>query len=89
MLARRFLTATAAKKLFPKAFPGTSTRFSTLLNQKENAEEAQYIKQLEAKRQEELRQSIDRILSLEDSQREKQELVDLLGKYDYSFSSNL
>lgn len=54
--------------------------FSTLLDKKELAEETKYIRSLEAKRQEEVRQNLEKILALDDSHADKQQLIGLLGE---------
>lgn len=54
--------------------------FSTLLDKKELAEETKYIRSLEAKRQEEVRQNLEKILALDDSHADKQQLIGLLEK---------
>jgi hypothetical protein len=53
---------------------------SGLLDKKEMAEESKFIRSMEARRQEEIRKNVERILALEDGHEEKKELVDLLGK---------
>jgi hypothetical protein len=52
---------------------------STLLDRREHAEEAKFIRSLEVKRQEEIRANLERIMALEDHHEEKKELVGLLG----------
>jgi hypothetical protein len=54
---------------------------SGLLDKKEMAEESKFIRSMEARRQEEIRKNVERILALEDGHEEKKELVDLLGKH--------
>lgn len=60
--------------------PKFAPQFSTLLDKKEGAEEARYIRDIENRRKEEIRANVERILAMEDSHEEKQELVELLGK---------
>jgi hypothetical protein len=62
--------------------PKFAPRFSTLLDKKEGAEEARYIRDIENRRKEEIRANVERILAMEDSREEKQELVELLAKKD-------
>jgi hypothetical protein len=59
--------------------------FSTMFDSREHQEEARYIRNMEAERQAAIRKNVDRILSLEDGHKEKEELVGLLGKYMNNF----
>ena len=48
---------------------------------KEKGEEARYIRRAEAAKAEEIRANLERIMALEDSNNEKAQLVELLGKF--------
>lgn len=80
MLARRFVAPVMKRVVRSAAMPKFAPRFSTLLDKKEGAEEARYIRDIENRRKEEIRANVERILAMEDSHEEKQELVELLGK---------
>lgn len=54
---------------------------SSIIERKEMAEESRYIRKLEARRNEELKARMQKILELEDGSAEKKELLDLLGNY--------
>lgn len=76
-----------SSKSFLKNAPRTASfvrpaaaSFSTLLDKKELAEETKYIRNLEARKQEEIRKNLEKILALEDSHHEKQQLIGFLGK---------
>ena len=60
------------------AVPAVS-RMSTLIERKEHAEEARYIRSLEQRNKEELKANMERILALEDHHEDKMELLELLG----------
>jgi hypothetical protein len=77
MLARR-LIAPAVKSVSHMA-PKVSRPMSTILENKERAEETRYIKAVETAREAEMRKNLERILALEASHEEKQELVELLS----------
>lgn len=81
MLARRLFTP--AVKSVSRAVQKTTRPMSGLLDSKERAEEARYIKSLESAREAEIRKNLERILALEANHEEKQELVDLLCKKIY------
>ena len=53
---------------------------SSIIDKKEMAEEAKFIRSMEAKNQEAIRANLERIMALEDHHDEKKELVELLGK---------
>lgn len=80
MLARRFVAPAARKIASGKVMPKLAPQFSTLLEKKEAGEETRFIKQLEAQREAEIRQNLERIMALEHDHEEKQKLVELLGK---------
>jgi len=80
MLVRRFLAPAATRIVRSQAAVKLAPRFSTLLEKKEGAEEARYIREMENRRKEEIRANVERILAMEDSREEKQELVELLSK---------
>lgn len=86
MLSRNILrTSAALLRNAPKnvkVAPVAVQSFSTILEKKELAEETKYIRQLEERRREEIRHNLERILALEDSSKEKQDLVGLLAKKD-------
>jgi hypothetical protein len=95
MLSRNILrTSAALLRNAPKnvkVAPVAVQSFSTILEKKELAEETKYIRQLEERRREEIRHNLERILALEDSSKEKQDLVGLLGEFrpQFYFSSVL
>jgi len=62
------------------AVPVAARAFSSLLDKKGVAEETKYIRSLEARKQAEIRENLERILALEDHHDEKKELVNLLGR---------
>jgi hypothetical protein len=53
---------------------------STVIEKKEHADEARYIREIEARRQAEIRANLDRIMALADNHEEKTAIVDLLEK---------
>lgn len=83
MLSARVKSLAPAFKKFVNA-PVAARAFSVnnILDSKEMAEETRYIRRMEARRQEELRANIERILSMEDSHEEKKKIVELLEKKD-------
>jgi hypothetical protein len=60
--------------------PVATRAFSSILEKKELAEETKYIRSIEARKQAEIRENLERILALEDHHDEKKELVNLLGR---------
>lgn len=58
---------------------------STLLDAKEHAEEARFIRQMEARQNAEVRAKLEKILALEDHHEDKKELVELLGEWHTIF----
>lgn len=75
-----FKTLSTRGSMIPRATIAAtqSSSFSTILDKKEQAEETKYIRSMEQRRQEEIRKNLERILALEDSAKEKQELHALL-----------
>ena len=74
------IAARSALKRVVKAPVAAPRLMSTLLDKKEHAEEAKFIRSMEARQQEAIRANLERIMALEDHHEEKQELVQLLGK---------
>jgi hypothetical protein len=70
------LLKTASKNMKPVAVQS----FSSLLDQKEHAEETKYIRRQEERRKEEIRSKLDAILAQEEHSKERQHLVGLLGE---------
>eukprot|EP01034_Spumella_vulgaris_P035330 gene35330-43563_t len=60
--------------------PFVTRNFSSVIEKKEHADEARYIREVEARRKAEIRANMERILALEDSHDEKTHLVELLEK---------
>lgn len=87
MLARRLFAP--AVKTASRMAPKVSRPMSTILEGKERAEEARYIKQIEAAREAEIRKNLERILALEAGHEEKQELVELLCTCFIIFDRNV
>jgi hypothetical protein len=59
--------------------PVFTRNMSSIIEKKEHADEARYIREIENRRKEEIRANMERILALEDSHEEKTNLVELLG----------
>eukprot|EP00349_Pseudokeronopsis_sp_Brazil_P001054 CAMPEP_0202963030 /NCGR_PEP_ID=MMETSP1396-20130829/7032_1 /ASSEMBLY_ACC=CAM_ASM_000872 /TAXON_ID= /ORGANISM="Pseudokeronopsis sp., Strain Brazil" /LENGTH=333 /DNA_ID=CAMNT_0049683935 /DNA_START=39 /DNA_END=1040 /DNA_ORIENTATION=- len=77
MLARRLFSP--AVRNIARATKVSARSMSTILEGKERAEETRYIKAMEAARDAELRQNLEKILALEDGHEKKQELQELLA----------
>jgi hypothetical protein len=58
---------------------------STILESREKGEETKFIRAMEADRQAAIRANIDRILALEDSDEDKADLMEILGKCPVSW----
>lgn len=56
-------------------------RMSSLLDSKERTEEARYIRKQEQLKAEEVRKNLERILALENTDNEKAQLMEILGKF--------
>ncbi|RYG59258.1 hypothetical protein EON64_20435 [archaeon] len=67
------------------AVPAVS-RMSSLIERKEHAEEARFIRSMEQKNKEDLKANMERILALEDHHEDKKELLELLGKLFHHFN---
>ncbi len=61
--------------------PVVNRSMSSLIERKEHADEAKYIRNIEAARKAEIRANLDRILALEDSHEDKSAVVELLGDF--------
>ncbi len=60
--------------------PAMTRCMSSVIERKEHADEARYIREIESRRQAEIRANLERIMALDDSHEDKAVLVDLLGK---------
>lgn len=67
--------------------PMMTRSMSSIIEGKEHAEEARYIRNLEATRKAEIRANLERIMALEDSHEDKAAIVELLGKICPDLSS--
>jgi len=68
-----------AIKSVSRVAPKATRPMSTILDNKERAEESRYIKSMEAAREAEMRKNLERIMALEAHHDEKKELVELLS----------
>jgi hypothetical protein len=65
--------------------PFVTRNMSSVIEKKEHADEARYIREIENRRKEEIRANLERIMALEDSHEEKTNLVGLLGIFLFHF----
>lgn len=71
----KLVRATVARPMVPAV-----SRMSSLIERKEHAEEARFIRSLENRNKEDLKANMERILALEDHHEDKKDLLELLGQ---------
>lgn len=87
MSSIRKLAQYGVKNLSRSGFkaPVMTRCMSSVIERKEQAEEARYIRDIEARKSAEIRANLERIMALDDSNQEKAAIVDLLGNLVFLF----